>query len=60
MLDFGHFSQVIDLPVEKSPLILITEKEYPELKSKVGYWQVIQKLLKLKSRLISVRLYVVV
>jgi hypothetical protein len=40
------------LPVEKSPLILITEKESLELKSGVGYWQAMQKLLKLKSRLI--------
>ena len=46
------YDQVIDLPVEKSPLILITEKESPELKSGVGYRQAMQKLLKLKSRLI--------
>jgi transposase len=35
--------QVIDLPVEKPPLILITEKEYLELKSEVGYWQAMHK-----------------
>ena len=36
-------NQVIDLPVEKPPLILITEKEYLELKSEVGYWQAMHK-----------------
>jgi hypothetical protein len=33
------YDQVIDLPVEKPPLIFISEKEYLELKSEVGYWQ---------------------
>jgi hypothetical protein len=33
------YNQVIDLPVEKPPLIFITEKGYLELKSEVGYWQ---------------------
>ena len=37
------YNQVIDLPVEKPPLILITEKEYLELKSEVGYWQAMHK-----------------
>ena len=33
------YDQVIDLPVEKSPMILISEKEYLELKAEVGYWR---------------------
>ena len=37
------YDQVIDLPVEKPPLILISEKEYLELKSEVGYWQAMHK-----------------
>ncbi|MBC2694875.1 MAG: hypothetical protein HF982_06300 [Desulfobacteraceae bacterium] len=38
------YDQVIDLPVEKPPLIFITEKEYLELKSEVGYyWQAMHK-----------------
>jgi hypothetical protein len=36
------YDQVIDLPVEKPPLIFITEKEYLELKNEVGYWQAMQ------------------
>jgi len=31
--------QVIDLPIEKIPQILISEQQYLELKSAVGYWQ---------------------
>ena len=37
------YDQVIDLPVEKPPLIFISEKEYLELKSEVGYWQAMHK-----------------
>jgi transposase len=33
------YDQVIDLPAEKPPQILILEKEYLELKSEVGYWR---------------------
>jgi len=36
------YDQVIDLPVEKPPLIFTTEKEYLELKNEVGYWQAMQ------------------
>ena len=37
------YDQVIVLPVEKPPLILISEKEYQVLKSEVGYWQAMHK-----------------
>ena len=37
------YDQVIDLPVEKPPLILISEQEYLELKSEVGYWRAMHK-----------------
>jgi len=37
------YDQVIDLPVEKLPLIHISEKEYLGLKSEVGYWQAMHK-----------------
>jgi transposase len=37
------YDQVIDLPLEKSPQILISEKEYLALKSEVGYWKAIHK-----------------
>ena len=30
--------QVIDLSIERSPQILISQKEYLELKNAVGYW----------------------
>ena len=33
------YNQVIVVPIEKPPLILISEKEYLELKSEVGYWR---------------------
>lgn len=33
------YDQVIDLSVEKTPLIHISEKEYLGLKSEVGYWR---------------------
>ncbi len=35
--------QIIDLPNEISPQILITEKEYLELKWEAGYWQGLHK-----------------
>lgn len=35
--------QVIEVPVERPPQILISEKEYLELKSEVGYWQAMHK-----------------
>jgi transposase len=35
----GINDQVIDLSAEHSPIILISEKEYLELKSTVGYWK---------------------
>ena len=31
--------QVIDLPIEQSEQILISEKEYLELKCEFGYWR---------------------
>ena len=37
------YNQVIDLPVEKPPLVLISEKEYLGLKSEVGYWRAMHK-----------------
>jgi len=37
------YDQVIDLPVEKPPLIFISEKEYLELKNELGYWQALHK-----------------
>ena len=33
------YDQVIDLPVEEPRQITIPEKEYPGLKSDVGYWR---------------------
>ncbi|MBW2573314.1 MAG: IS66 family transposase [Deltaproteobacteria bacterium] len=44
------YDQVIDLPVEKPPLILISEKEHLELKSEVGYWQVMHKKAILREK----------
>ena len=35
--------QLIDLSIEKSPQILISEKEYFELKCEVAYWQAMHK-----------------
>ena len=35
--------QIIDLPVEQSRQIFISEKEYLELKCEVGYWQSMHK-----------------
>ncbi len=44
------YDQVIDLPVEKPPLILISEKEHLELKSEVGYWQAMHKKAILREK----------
>jgi transposase len=44
------YDQVIDLPVEKLPLILISEKEHLELKSEVGYWQAMHKKAILREK----------
>ena len=35
----GINAQVIDLPIEQSGQIRISEKEYPGLKCEVGYWR---------------------
>ena len=50
-------AQVIDLPIEQSPQILISEKEYLELKCEVGYWRAMhnksiarEKILKQKIK----------
>jgi len=48
----GIDNQVFDLPVEKPPLILVSEKEYLGLKSEVGYWQAIhQKAISREKKL---------
>jgi len=44
------YDQVIDLPVEKPPLIFITEKEYLVLKNEVGYWQAMHKKAVLREK----------
>ncbi len=44
------YDQVIDLPVEKPFLILISEKEHLELKSEVGYWQAMHKKAILREK----------
>ncbi|KKK50457.1 hypothetical protein LCGC14_3124830, partial [marine sediment metagenome] len=44
------YDQVIDLPVENPPLILISEKEHLELKSEVGYWQAMHKKAILREK----------
>jgi len=46
----GIYDQVIDLAVEKPPLILISEKEYLELKSEVGYWQAMHQKAILREK----------
>jgi transposase len=47
--------QVIDLPIEKSPQILISEKEYLELKCEVAYWQVMHKKAVLREEKLKKR-----
>ena len=37
------YDQVIDLPVVQLPQILISEKEYLQLKNEVGYWHAMHK-----------------
>jgi len=39
----GIYDQVIDLPVVQLPQILISEKEYLQLKNEVGYWHAMHK-----------------
>ncbi|MEA1971574.1 MAG: IS66 family transposase [Thermodesulfobacteriota bacterium] len=45
--------QVIDLSVEQSPQILISEKEYLELKSAVGYWQAMHAKALVRERILQ-------
>jgi len=50
--------QIADLPLEMSPYIFISEREYLELKSSVGYWQAMhQKAIfreqKLKQKILE-------
>ena len=42
--------QVIVVPIEKPPLILISEKEYLELKSEVGYWRAMHQKAILREK----------
>lgn len=37
------YAQVIDFPIEQSEQILISEKEYLELKCELGYWRGMHK-----------------
>jgi len=44
--------QIADLPLEISPYIFISEREYLELKSSVGYWQAMhQKAISREQKL---------
>jgi len=43
-------NKVIDLSIKKSPQILISEQEYLELKSLVGYWQAMHKKAILREK----------
>jgi len=44
------YDQVIVIPIEKPPLILISEKEYLELKSEVGYWRAMHQKAILREK----------
>jgi len=45
--------QVIDLPVEKPSRIFISEKEYLELKSEVGYWRAMHEKAILREKILK-------
>ena len=44
------YDQVIVAPIEPPPLILISEKEYLELKSEVGYWRAMHQKAILREK----------
>ena len=44
------YDQVIVAPIETPPLILISEKEYLELKSEVGYWRAMHQKAILREK----------
>ena len=46
----GIYDQVIDLPVVQLPQILISEKEYLQLKNEVGYWHAMHKKAVLREK----------
>ena len=45
--------QVIEFPVEKSPQILVFEKEYLELKCEVGYWRTMHEKATLREKILK-------
>ncbi len=45
--------QIIDLPIEQSGQILVSEKEYLELKCEVGYWQTMHKKSSIREEILK-------
>ena len=49
----GISGQVIDFPVEEPRRIVISEKEYLELKSEVGYWRAMHEKAILREKILK-------